>query len=188
MHMPFAGGMRVDVQCLPEDDPAHLASPAGLRDRLGRVLDPWYGEHVRWVSTFRFHHVVADSFTDRHRRALLAGEAAHLFAPWGGRGLSSGVMDAAGAADAIAAALTGADPDRAVISRWARERRAWGRHNRDISSRGLRILRGTTPAMRAGRATAARVAPVCWPAGAWLANSPLKVPVPRLRHGSWNVY
>ena len=190
MHMPFSTGMRIDLQCLPGDDVEYLASPEGLREWIGKVVDPWYADHVQWVSTYRFHQVVADSFTDPHRRVLLAGEAAHLFAPWGGRGLNSGVMDATDAAAAIAAALSGKDPVDAarVIQRCATERRAWGLHNREISSRGLRILRGTTPAMRTGRALAARVSPVVWPAGAWLANGPLKVPVPRLRQGSWNVY
>jgi hypothetical protein len=30
--------------------------------------------------------------------------------------------------------------------------------------------------MRVARAVAARLAPVCWPAGAWLANGPVKLP------------
>jgi 3-(3-hydroxy-phenyl)propionate hydroxylase len=190
MHMPFATGMRIDLQCLPTDDAEYLASPAGLREWLGEVVDPWYGEHIQWVSTYRFHQVVADSYTDPHDRVLLAGEAAHLFAPWGGRGLNSGVMDATDAATAIAAALTSKDPAdaRRAIQRCATGRREWGLHNRDVSSRGLKIMRGTAPTMRAGRAVAARLAPAVWPAGAWLANGPLKVPVPRLRQGSWNVY
>jgi 3-(3-hydroxy-phenyl)propionate hydroxylase len=190
MHMPFATGMRIDLQCLPTDDAEYLASPQGLREWLAKVVDPWYAEHIQWVSTYRFHQVVADSFTDPHRRVLLAGEAAHLFAPWGGRGLNSGVMDATDAARSIAAALASTSPSDAdrVIQRCATERRAWGLHNRNISSRGLRILRGTTPAMRTGRAVAARLAPVIWPAGAWLANGPLKVPAPRMRQGSWNLY
>jgi 3-(3-hydroxy-phenyl)propionate hydroxylase len=190
MHMPFATGMRIDLQCLPTDDVEYLASPQGVREWLAKVVDPWYGDHVQWVSTYRFHQVVADSFTDPHQRVLLAGEAAHLFAPWGGRGLNSGVMDATDAATAIATALSSKEPTdaRRAIQRCATERRAWGLHNREISSRGLKILRGTTPAMRTGRAVAARVAPVVWPAGAWLANGPLKVPVPRLRQGSWNLY
>jgi 3-(3-hydroxy-phenyl)propionate hydroxylase len=187
MHMPFAGGMRIDLQCLPGDDVEHLAGQDGLRQWIREVVDPWYAEHVQWVSTYRFHQVVADSYTDRHHRVLLAGEAAHLFAPWGGRGLNSGVMDSCDAAAAVVAALRSDDPAQ-PIRRCAEQRRAWGRHNRDISSRGLRILRGTTPAMRVARPLAARLAPAVWPAGAWLANGPLKVPVPRPRRGSWNLY
>jgi 3-(3-hydroxy-phenyl)propionate hydroxylase len=185
MHMPFAGGMRVDLQCLPTDDAEYLASPDGVREWVSRVLDPWYAEHVRWISAYRFHQVVARSFTDPARRVLLAGEAAHLFAPWGGRGLNSGVIDATDAAWAIADAVAADDPAlaRRHIARCAAERRRWALHNRDVSSRALRIMRGSDPVMRLRRAVAARVAPVFWPAGAWLANGPVQLP-PRAALGA----
>jgi 3-(3-hydroxy-phenyl)propionate hydroxylase len=178
MHMPFATGMRVDLQCRPTDDAEYLASPEGLREWLPRVVDPWYVDHVRWVSTYLFHQVVAESFTDPARRVLLAGEAAHLFAPFGGRGLNSGVIDATDAAWAIADACTAGTPTAAgqLIARCAADRRRWALHNRDVSSRALRIMRASDPAMRVGRAVAARLAPVWWPAGAWLANGPVQIP------------
>ncbi len=180
MHMPFQGGMRIDLQCLPDDDPEYLASPEGLREWTSRVIDPWYGEHTTWVSTYRFHQVVADSYTDAHRRVLLAGEAAHLFAPWGGRGLNSGVLDATDAAAAIARALTTSNAVQArnVIERCAAYRRAWGIRNRNVSSHALRIMRAPDRGMRLRRSLAARLAPVCWPAGAWLANGPAQVLTP----------
>ena len=51
MHMPFAGGMRIDLQCLPGDDAAHLGSTEGAREWIGAVAGPWYGEHIQWTST-----------------------------------------------------------------------------------------------------------------------------------------
>lgn len=188
MHMPFATGMRVDLQCLPTDDVDYLSSPEGVREWVSQMVGPWYGDHVQWVSTYRFHQVVADSYTDEHRRVLLAGEAAHLFAPWGGRGLNSGVFDATDAATAIAAASATSDPvkRRKLIERCADEGRKWGIHNRDISSKALRQMRGTDPVNKVKRSIASRVAPLVWPAGAWLANGPLQIPVPR--PGSRNYY
>ncbi len=188
MHMPFATGMRVDLQCLPSDDVEYLSSPEGVREWVSKVVGPWYGDHVQWVSTYRFHQVVADSYTDEHRRVLLAGEAAHLFAPWGGRGLNSGVFDATDAATAIAAACATSDPvkRRKLIERCAEEGKKWGIHNRDISSKALRQMRGTDRVNQVKRAVASRVAPLVWPAGAWLANGPLQLPVPR--PGSRNYY
>ncbi|KAA8884284.1 FAD-dependent monooxygenase [Nocardia colli] len=181
MHMPFATGMRVDLQCLPDDDVAALASSGGVREWVSTVVGPWYGEHVQWVSTYRFHQVVADSYTDTHRRVLLVGEAAHLFAPWGGRGLNSGVFDATDAADAIADASATEDliRRRKLIERCAEDSRNWGLRNRDISSKALRVMRGSDPATKLKRAIASRLAPTVWPAGAWLANGPLQIPVPR---------
>jgi 3-(3-hydroxy-phenyl)propionate hydroxylase len=188
MHMPFATGMRVDLQCLPTDDVDYLASPGGVREWVSKIVGPWYGDHVQWVSTYRFHQVVADSYTDEHRRVLLAGEAAHLFAPWGGRGLNSGVFDATDAVTAIAAASKTSDAvqRRRLIERCADEGRKWGVHNRDISSKALRQMRGTDRITQVKRAIASRLAPVVWPAGAWLANGPLQVPAPR--PGSRNFY
>jgi 3-(3-hydroxy-phenyl)propionate hydroxylase len=188
MHMPFATGMRVDLQCLPTDDVDYLASAEGVREWVSKVVGLWYGEHVQWVSTYRFHQVVADSYTDEHRRVLLAGEAAHLFAPWGGRGLNSGVFDATDAATAIAAASKTSDPvtRRKLIGRCADEGKKWGIHNRDISSKALRQMRGTDRITQVKREIAARLAPVVWPAGVWLANGPLQVPIRRA--GSRNYY
>ena len=188
MHMPFAEGMRVDLQCLPGDDVEYLSSPEGVREWISKAVGPWYADHVQWVSTYRFHQVVADSYTDEHRRVLLAGEAAHLFAPWGGRGLNSGVFDATDAATAIAAASATSDPAkrRKLIERCADEGRKWGIHNRDISSKALRQMRGTDRVNQVKRAIASWVAPAVWPAGAWLANGPIQLPVPR--PGTRNFY
>jgi 3-(3-hydroxy-phenyl)propionate hydroxylase len=180
--------MRVDLQCLPGDDVEYLSSPEGVREWISAAVGPWYADHVQWVSTYRFHQVVADSYTDEHRRVLLAGEAAHLFAPWGGRGLNSGVFDATGAATAIAAATATSDPAkrRKLIERCADEGRKWGIHNRDISSKALRQMRGTDRVNQVKRAIASWVAPAVWPAGAWLANGPIQLPVPR--PGTRNFY
>jgi 3-(3-hydroxy-phenyl)propionate hydroxylase len=59
-----------------------------------------------WVTTYRFTRSVATSYTDTHARVLLAGEAAHLFPPFGGaRGLNSGIPDAVFSVEAVAQAL-----------------------------------------------------------------------------------
>jgi 3-(3-hydroxy-phenyl)propionate hydroxylase len=178
MHMPFAGGMRVDLQCRPDDDAGYLASPEGLREWLSPVVGDWHADHIQWVSTYRFHQAVADSFTDQHHRVLLAGEAAHLFAPWGGRGLNSGIIDATDAATAIGKAIH--DPADATrhIQRCAADRRKWAIHNRDLSSRALRQMRADDPTMRVTRDLAARIAPAFPPAGLWLASAPIKPFVP----------
>jgi 3-(3-hydroxy-phenyl)propionate hydroxylase len=178
MHMPFAGGMRIDLQCLPGDDAAYLGSPDGAREWISSVVDPWYGEHIQWTSTYLFRQVVARTYTDPHRRVLLAGEAAHLFAPFGGRGLNSGVFDATDAATAVARALTEPHNATAHVEGFAATRRRWGLRNRDVSSRALRRMRGADRTTQIARKVAARVAPAAWPAGAWLANGPTMLTLP----------
>ena len=81
--VPFAGGIRADLQLRPDDDPEQFNDPEGVKGWIAQVLPPKYADRVAWVSTYRFYQVVASAFTDEHRRIALVGEAAHLFAPFG---------------------------------------------------------------------------------------------------------
>ncbi len=190
MWLPFRGGMRVDLQCRRGDDVDYLASAEGIREWMPKILDPWYADHVLWVSTYRFQQVVADDYTDPHGRVLLAGEAAHLFAPFGGgRGLNSGVIDATDAATAVAKALTAENRTaaRAVIDECARDRRAAGRFNRDAAGHALRIMRGEDPTSIVKRELARRMASHFPLAGAWLGAVPLLGRM-ALRPGASTIY
>src|SRR5262249_29471915 len=57
-------------------------------------------ERVRWFSTYRVHHRVADRF--REGRAFIAGDAAHIHSPVGGQGMNTGIGDAVNLAWKIA--------------------------------------------------------------------------------------
>lgn len=103
MRVPFTGGFQVDLQCRDEDPEEEFGTERAVRRWLPGVVGEGYGERVLWVSTYRFLRKVAVSFTDPHRRVLLVGEAAHLFPPFGARGMNSGIADAAAAAEAVAA-------------------------------------------------------------------------------------
>nr|AAK84836.1 putative oxygenase [Nocardia brasiliensis NBRC 14402] len=134
--------------------------------------------------------MVAETYTDPRRRILLAGEAAHLFAPFGGgRGLNSGVVDATDAATAIAKALAAEDSTAAAahIDACADDRRAAGRYNRDAAAAALRLMRARDPITFVTRELAGRTAPHFPLAGAWLAMVP---PMGRLgmRPGATSIY
>ena len=47
---------------------------------------------------------MATAFTDPHRRVLLVGEAAHLFPPFGARGMNSAFADAVAACERASSA------------------------------------------------------------------------------------
>jgi 3-(3-hydroxy-phenyl)propionate hydroxylase len=182
MHMPFAGGMRLDIQCLADDDADYFTSAAGLHEWIPQVVDPWYADHVSWVSKYHFNQAVASSYTDPHHRVLLVGEAAHVFAPFGGRGLNSGVFDAADAAHAIDRALRTDSSAAAAahIRAAASRRRAWGLHNRRVSDRALKRMRAASALEKLKRSAATAAAPWFPPAGVWLANGPTMLTLPRL--------
>jgi len=172
--VPFQGGWRVDIQCEPDDDPEHLASDAVVSDLVARVLGEAYADRIDWVSVYQFKQVNADSYTDDHRRVLLAGEAAHLFAPFGARGLNSGVPDADAAASTIAVAR-GATVDSvaaAEIGACAERRRRAGDWNRDAAGQALEYLQGTRLTTKLAKRAAAEIAPYWERAGEWLDDAP----------------
>ncbi|MBI3047962.1 MAG: FAD-dependent monooxygenase [Acidobacteria bacterium] len=188
LFVPFAGHWRVDLQCRPGDDPDGYGSDTGVRDWLARVMPARYAERVTWVSTYIFRQAIANRFADASMRMLLAGEAAHLFAPFGARGLNSGVADAFVAAQAIDRALSATTPEAAAeaIGDFAEARRAAALRNRAASSDALRHLEAASPLRRAIRRTAALVAPGVPAVGRWMDRAPYGPPLGGVdRHGMY---
>ena len=171
LRVPFAGGFQVDLQCRPDDPPEEFGTPEAVRRWLPAVVGDGYADRVLWVSTYRFRQAVAASFTDPRHRVLLVGEAAHLFPPFGARGMNSGIADADSAAAAVAAAL--ARPGRAVpaVDRFARVRRAAATYNSRAAGTALAHLRPGR-VMRARQHAAALLAPMVTGCGAWLERAP----------------
>ncbi|NLE71513.1 MAG: NAD(P)-binding protein [Actinomycetales bacterium] len=171
--VPFAGGYRVDLQLVEGDDPAELASPEGVHAWLAAVLPPGYAERTTWVSTYQFLQLVAHDFADPARRVLLVGEAAHLFAPFGARGLNSGVPDAESAATAIVLARQAPGPAaaRAAVEAFALARRSAALFNRDAAGEALAHLRPDPETAARIRAAAER-APADEAAATWLEKAP----------------
>ena len=172
--VPFAGGWRVDLQCREDDDPEEFSSEEGVRRWVRQVIHERYADRVSWVSTYRFLQVIADSFTDPERRVLLVGEAAHLFSPFGARGMNSGIADARSAADAVVAALDGPDSDtaRRAVEHFATDRREAAEYNRAAARSALAHMQAKDPVTKLKRRLAAAVAPRVTRAGRWLDTAP----------------
>ncbi|MGH9256875.1 MAG: FAD-dependent monooxygenase [Vicinamibacterales bacterium] len=174
LFVPFAGHWRVDLQCHPGDDADTYGSDAGVRNWLPGVMPAKYADRVTWVSTYVFRQAIANSFTDATRRVLLAGEAAHVFAPFGARGLNSGVADAVMAARAIDAALRADTPEATAraIQEFADARRAAAARNRAASSAALTHLQAASHARHVVRHVAAQLSPLVPSLGRWLDRAP----------------
>lgn len=170
--VPFVGGWRVDLQCNDEDNPEEFSGTEGTQRWLPGVLPARYAEHITWVSTYQFLQVVARSFTDQHGRVLLVGEAAHLFAPFGARGLNSGIADAVAAARALDQALQDGSQARAAIEEFVDTRRAAAEYNRAAAGQALAHIQTRTPLMQLRRNLAAFIAPYWKGAGVWLDEGP----------------
>ena len=172
--VPMQGAWRIDVQLRPGDDVAAWSSEAGIAKWLSQVADPRYAGEIQWISTYRFHQLVASRMADETRRVLLVGEAAHLFAPWGGRGLNSGIMDAASAARAIHKALQAktAAEARQAVDEFSDDRRQAALFNKGAAAFGLEMLAPATFRAKLRRRLAGIVAPYYAPAGHWLSTGP----------------
>ncbi|MGW3725927.1 FAD-dependent monooxygenase [Streptomyces sp. NPDC000851] len=166
MRVPFTGGFQVDLQCRDDDRQEVYGTEEAVRGWLPAVVGDGYAERVLWVSTYRFLRKVAASFTDPHHRVLLAGEAAHLFPPFGARGMNSGIADAAAAAAAIAAGTADAVADFAAV------RRAAALFNSAAAGAALDHLRPRRRAVRVKQRAAAALAPVLPWCGSWLEHAP----------------
>lgn len=95
---------RIDWQVPPGFDLDQEEASGALDQRIRQII----GNHdysIVWKSVYRFHSRVVDRM--KVGRVLLAGDAAHLFAPFGARGLNSGVLDAENAAWKLAFVLHG---------------------------------------------------------------------------------
>jgi 3-(3-hydroxy-phenyl)propionate hydroxylase len=185
--VPFAGGWRADLQCRPGEAADGFASSDGAARWIAAVLGERYAPRITWVSSYRFLLVVASSLADRRRRVLLTGDAAHLFAPFGARGMNSGIADAYAAAGAIAQALVagGEREASAAIDRFAAERRRAALANCAASASALAAMQSRRPAVAVKRRLAAAFARRSPRAGAWLDAAPYG---PRLREGRGGGY
>jgi 3-(3-hydroxy-phenyl)propionate hydroxylase len=171
LRVPFAGGFQIDLQCRDDDPPSAYGTEEAVQRWLPEVVGPGWADRVLWVSTYRFLQVVADAFRDTSGRVLLVGEAAHLFPPFGARGMNSGIADAETAAEAIAAALAEPDGAAAAVNAFAGRRRAAALFNSRAAGTALAHLRPGR-LMRAKQHAAAALAPVLPRCGSWLEHAP----------------
>jgi 3-(3-hydroxy-phenyl)propionate hydroxylase len=138
---------RIDWQVEPGFDLA-AARTSGELDRRVRQVVGMRGYELVWCTVYRFHSRSVDRMASG--RVLLAGDVAHLMAPFGARGLNSGVADAENAAWKLAFVLQGW-ADASLLDSYDTERRAAARENLAVTSRTMDFLVPQTDAGRARR-------------------------------------
>ncbi|NYH55413.1 pentachlorophenol monooxygenase/3-(3-hydroxy-phenyl)propionate hydroxylase [Nocardiopsis arvandica] len=127
---------RIDWQVPADFDLAAEESSGRLEARIRQIIGERPYEIV-WHSVYRFHTRVAERM--REGRVLLLGDNAHLVAPFGARGLNSGVQDAENAAWKLAYVLAGWAGEELLESYHA-ERHAAALENADVTSATMRFL------------------------------------------------
>lgn len=127
---------RIDWQVPPEYSLGDEEASGALDTRIRQIIGDRDYEIV-WKSQYRFHA----RQTDRMRvgRVLVAGDAAHLVAPFGARGLNSGVPDAENAAWKLAFRWHGWAGDE-ILESYHEERHAAAAENLEVTSATMRFL------------------------------------------------
>jgi 4,5-epoxidase len=90
-----------------------------LGERTG--CDPALVGDPEWVTSFRVHRRLADSY--RNGRILLAGDAAHVHSPFGGQGMNTGIGDGENLAWKLAVVVKGT-ADQQLLDSYEGERRS----------------------------------------------------------------
>lgn len=137
---------RIDWQVPPGFDLVQEQANGDL-DRRIRMIVGESDYEVVWCTVYRFHSRCAT--TMGRGRILLAGDCAHLMAPFGARGLNSGVADAENAAWRIAFELLGWGTG--LVAGYDAERRAAAEDNLAITTRTMDFLVPQTEAGHAHR-------------------------------------
>jgi pentachlorophenol monooxygenase/3-(3-hydroxy-phenyl)propionate hydroxylase len=127
---------RIDWQ-VPSDYDLDAEVVSGALDRRIRKVIGDRPYEIVWKSVYRFHSRCVDRM--RVGRVLLAGDAAHLMAPFGARGLNSGVADAENAAWKIAFVLRGWAPEE-LLETYHVERLAAARENIEVTTATMDFL------------------------------------------------
>lgn len=138
---------RIDWQ-VPRDFDLDADRANGALDRRIRQIAGDRPYEVVWASRYRFHQRLAASY--RVGRCFLVGDAAHLMAPFGARGLNSGLQDAENLAWKLAHVIHGWAPER-LLDTYHDERHAAGAENVAITGATMRFLVPQTDAERAHR-------------------------------------
>jgi 4,5-epoxidase len=112
-----------------------------ITERMRRILPERTGlsglrlHDVTWASLFSVHRRLADTYRDG--RILLAGDAAHVHAPFGGQGMLTGLGDAENLAWKLALVVQGRAAER-LLDTYQAERRPLA----------TAVLRGSTAATK----------------------------------------
>ena len=144
---------RFDWQVAPDTRLDELTKGDVLDAKIRALVGRDSSYEVLWTSLYQFNNTYAKEFGQG--RVFLAGDAAHQFSPFGGRGLNSGIGDAR----ALAAHLVRAIKDKTAIHSlpaYNAERQRAAIANLNATGRVLRVLVPATPLHRAVRHLALR--------------------------------
>jgi pentachlorophenol monooxygenase/3-(3-hydroxy-phenyl)propionate hydroxylase len=146
---PMPGSVfRIDWQVPADIDLDDEERSGTLDERIRAIIGPDADYAIVWKSIYTFHGRQAERM--KAGRVVLAGDCAHLVAPFGARGLNSGVHDAENASWKLAFVLRGWAPEE-LLQTYDTERMAAAGENLEITATTMRFLVSQNEAERAHR-------------------------------------
>lgn len=172
IHPQPDGIWRIDWQIDARSDPAWERSPEQMHRRIRALIGDGAYEII-WLSDYRFHQRLLEQF--RHGRVFFAGDAAHLVAPFGARGLNSGVQDVENLVWKLAFVLRGHSPE-SLLDTYQAERWPAQQENQKITQRTMQFMAPSNPWRRFLRQSILSVSPVFRPARKWVDSGRMSEP------------
>ncbi len=144
--------------------------------RMDRRIRPLIGDlpyEIVWLSDYRFHQRIMDRF--RHGNIFFLGDAAHLVAPFGARGLNSAVADVENLAWKLAFLLKHNVPD-ALLDTYQAERWPAQNLNQKVTNTTMLFMSPPDGRRRALRNLILRLSGFYPPARRWVDSGKMVEP------------
>ncbi|MEJ2759013.1 MAG: FAD-dependent monooxygenase [Anaerolineales bacterium] len=136
IHPQPDGVWRIDWQVGAQVNIEEEKKPDKIDARVRSLIGDTPYEIV-WLSAYRFHQRLLERF--QHGRVFFAGDSAHLVAPFGARGMNSGVLDAENLAWKLGLVMTG-KAGSAILNTYDEERWPAQKENQVVTDTTMRFM------------------------------------------------
>src|SRR5512133_520310 len=140
IHPQPEGIWRIDWQIGANANTMAETTPEKMKQRIRALIGDTPYETV-WLSAYRFHQRLLKRLS--HGRVFFAGDAAHLVAPFGARGMNSAVQDVENLSWKLAYVLNGLAP-ASLLDTYHNERWAAQNENQRVTITTMRFMAPNT--------------------------------------------
>ena len=172
IHPEPDGVWRIDWQIGAGVDVARETAPERMQKRIRAFIGDVPFEIV-WLTDYRFHQRLMTRL--RHGRIFFLGDAAHLVAPFGARGLNSAVQDVENLSWKLALVLNG-QASETLLETYHSERWVAQAENQRVTINTMKFMAPSTRLQRFRRGLILRLATFYPPARKWVNSGRMSTP------------
>lgn len=172
IHPQPEGIWRIDWQIGAGANTMLETAPEKMDRRIHALIGDTPYETV-WLSAYRFHQRLLERF--QHGRVFFAGDAAHLVAPFGARGMNSAIQDVENLVWKLAFVLKGLAP-ASLLETYHSERWAAQTENQRVTITTMRFMAPNTAFLRFRRNLILWLSGFYKPARKWVDSGKMSIP------------